>query len=367
MLSSIALPLGISFYTFQQIAFLVDNYRGEIPAYTFSDYTLFTVFFPKFVQGPIPYGKELIPQFNDSAKKKFSSDNFAKGLMIFSIGLGKKVLLADNFGKIVDYGFKALHSLNSFEALLTVLAYTLQIYLDFSGYCDMAVGVAQMLNIELPQNFNSPYKARSISEFWKRWHITLTRFLTKYIYIPLGGNRKGTLRTYVNILIVYLVSGMWHGVGLTFIVWGLMHGAATVFYRATKKRYDRIPHVLQWMLTFCFVSIAWVFFRAPDVLSAVNLLKQVVLGGWSFSINAELTETLLMPTLISIPSQVIPFVYVMIALFVGTMICCIRCKNSVQIAEKFRPTVPSLLLVYFLLVFGMLSLSGVGAFLYTNF
>lgn len=150
------MPLGISFYTFQQITFLVDNYRGEITSYTFTDYTLFTTFFPKFVQGPIPYWKELISQFNDVSKKKFSSDNFAKGLMIFSIGLGKKVLLADNFGKIVDYGFASIRSLNSFEALLTVLAYTLQIYLDFSGYCDMAVGTAQMINIELPQNFNSP-------------------------------------------------------------------------------------------------------------------------------------------------------------------------------------------------------------------
>lgn len=197
--------------------------------------------------------------------------------------------------------------------------------------------------------------------------MTLTRFLTKYIYIPLGGNRNGTLRTYVNILIVYLVSGMWHGVGFTFIVWGLMHGVATVLYRATKKEYDRIPCVFQWLLTFCFVSIAWVFFRAPDVSSAVNLLKQIVVGGWSFSINAELTETLLMPTLISIPSQVIPFVYVVTALFGGTMICSVCCRNSVQILEKFRPAIFNLALVYFLLVFGMLSLSSVGAFLYTNF
>lgn len=346
---------------------MVDNFRGEVPSYTFTDYTLFTTFFPKFVQGPIPYWNELIPQFNDVSKKKFISENFAKGLMIFAIGLGKKVLLADNFGKIVDYGFASIMSLNSFEALLTVLAYTLQIYLDFSGYCDMAVGAAQMVNIELPQNFNSPYKARNISDFWKRWHMTLTRFLTKYIYIPLGGNRKGTLRTYVNVLIVYSVSGMWHGVGFTFIVWGLMHGVATVLYRATKKEYDRIPGVFQWLLTFCFVSIAWVFFRAPDVSSAVSLLKQVIVGGGSFSINAELTETLLMPTLISIPSQVIPFVYVVTALFGGTMICSVCCRNSVQIFEKFRPTIFNLVLVYFLLVFGMLSLSGVGAFLYTNF
>ena len=238
---SILLPIGISFYTFQQIAFLVDNFRGEINGFGFLDYCLFSSFFPKLVQGPIPYHNELFGQFNDPLKKHFDFDNFSKGIYIFAIGLAKKVLVADVFGKIVDYGYGSIRSLNSFEALLTVLAYTLQLYFDFSGYCDMAQGVGNMLNIELPENFNSPYKAKNISDFWKRWHITLTRFLTKYIYIPLGGNRKGTIRTYINIIIVFLVSGIWHGAGITFIIWGLMHGIASAIYRVIKKPYDKLP------------------------------------------------------------------------------------------------------------------------------
>lgn len=363
----IALPVGLSFYTFQQIAFLVDNYRGEIPDYSLTDYTLFSVFFPKLVQGPIPYHSELLPQFASKEKKHFSADNFSRGLMLFSIGLGKKVLLADNFGKIVDYGFSSTGSLNSFEAVLTVLAYTLQIYLDFSGYCDMAAGSAKMLNIDLPVNFDSPYKALNISDFWKRWHITLTRFLTKYIYIPLGGNRKGAVRTYVNIIIVFLVSGLWHGVGLTFIIWGLLHGVASALYRLIKKGYDKIPGMIRWLVTFCFVNITWVFFRAPDLSSAEALLRRIFTGGWRFEINAELTETLLMPTLINVPSQIIPFVYVITALTVGTVVCCALCKNSNEIVKNFKPNFKTLIIAYLLLTFGILSLSGVGAFLYTNF
>lgn len=363
----ILFPVGISFYTFQQIAFQVDNYRGEISKYSSLDYILFTTFFPKMIQGPISYHSELFPQFNDIHRKRFSVENFSKGLMLFSLGLGKKVLLADNFGKIVDYGFSSISSLNSFEALLTVLAYTLQIYLDFSGYCDMAVGTAKMLNIDLPQNFNSPYKAKNISQFWKCWHMTLTRFLTKYIYIPLGGNRKGIARTCINIIIVYLISGIWHGTGYTFIIWGLMHGIATVLYRLFNKSYDYLPNAVQWLINFCFISVTWVFFRAPSVTSATKLLRQILVGGWKFAINAELTETLLMPTLINIPSQFLPFPIVITVLFIGTIWGCATFRNSNQMVEEFRPSFLNWCVTYFLLVIGILSLSGVSTFLYTNF
>lgn len=363
----ILLPVGVSFYTFQQIAFLVDNYRGEVNEYTFLDYALFTAFFPKLVQGPIPYHNELISQFNDFQKKQFSYENLSKGLMYFSIGLGKKVLLADNFGKIADYGFSNIFLLNSFEALLTILAYTFQIYLDFSGYSDMAVGVAKMLNINLPQNFNSPYKAKNISDFWKRWHMTLTRFLTKYVYIPLGGNRKRLVRTCINILIVYLVSGLWHGTGFTFIIWGGMHGIATIIYRLFKKYYDIIPETIQWLINFCFVSFTWVFFRAPSTDSAIELLHQVWNGGWKFAINAELTEAMLMPTLINIPSQIIPFVIVILVMYIGTIISMLVFKNSNEYMESFCPDFKNWIATYLLLIVGILSLSGVSTFLYANF
>ena len=240
-------PLGISFLTFQNIAYLVDSYRGETEAYSLFVFALFSAFFPKVAQGPICYHHELIPQF-ETAEQRLRFDNFSQGLYSFAIGLAKKVILAETLGKLVDFNHASLATLNSLEALLTVFAYSFQLYFDFSGYCDMAVGIAKLFNIDLPQNFNSPYKARSIDAFWKCWHITLTRFLTKYIYIPLGGNRKGKLRTYLNIMIVFLLSGIWHGVGLPFLLWGALHGLAQCLSRALKKAHFTPPKSLNMAL-----------------------------------------------------------------------------------------------------------------------
>ena len=197
----ILMPLGISFFTFQQISYLVDSSRGETKNYSFVDYALFVSFFPQLVAGPIVFHDEILPQFKDSLRKKINQGNIAKGLWIISVGLAKKVLIADVIAKGVNYGFENTDLLSTADAWLVVLCYTLQIYFDFSGYCDMAIGIAKMFNIDLPLNFNSPYKATSVTDFWKRWHMTLTRFLTKYLYIPLGGNRKGFARTLCNILI----------------------------------------------------------------------------------------------------------------------------------------------------------------------
>lgn len=364
---NVIMPLGISFYTFQQIAYLVDNYRGEVKACSFTEYMLFVSYFPKLVQGPIAYHDELIPQFRDESKKHFDFNQFSRGIALFALGLGKKVLLADSFGKIVDYGYSSIHALNSFEAMLTILGYALQLYLDFSGYCDMAMGVSGMLNIELPWNFNSPYKARNISEFWKCWHMTLTRFLTKYIYIPLGGNRKGVLRTYINIIIVYLVSGLWHGVGLTFIVWGLMHGLATVLYRMFKKQFDKIPGVIQWGMTFAFVNMTWVFFRAASVEDALRLIKRVLTGGFQFKIGPELEEILVKSALSGIPSALLPLEIVVLGAMVLAVLSCVFMKNCVERIKSFKPNFGWLFVTYILLVLSVLSLSGVTSFLYTNF
>lgn len=190
-LKTILLPLGISFFTFQQISFVIDAYKGEIPKYGFINYASFVTFFPQLIAGPIVTHDELIPQFMDESKKQFSWDNFAEGIYIFTFGLSKKVLLADTFGNAANWGFANAAGLDTTNAVLTMLSYTFQIYFDFSGYCDMAIGIGKMMNIDLPLNFNSPYKALTITEFWSRWHMTLTRFFTKYIYIPLGGNRGG--------------------------------------------------------------------------------------------------------------------------------------------------------------------------------
>ncbi len=361
----IIFPIGISFYTFQQIAFLVDTYRKEVPEYSLIEYFLFTAYFPKVIQGPIVYHNELMPEFKQKDKKKFDIECFSSGLMLFAIGLSKKVLIADNFGKIVDYGFGNIASLNSFEAVLVIFGYTLQIYFDFSGYCDMAVGISKMMNIDLPMNFNSPYKALNITDFWKRWHITLTRFLTKYIYIPLGGNRKGKYKTYLNIMIVFIISGIWHGAGYTFIIWGAIHGVANIVYRLTGKTYDKIPRFIQWFATFIFVSAAWVFFRAGSASEALSLFGRLFAGG--YGINAELAETLLQPTVINVFSQFLPFNIVATALFLAAIFTVAVLPNSSDIVKAFKPTFRNWAFTLFLLLVSILSISGVSTFLYSNF
>ena len=216
--ANLILPLGISFITFSQISFLVEEYR-DYSEVSIIDYAFYVLFFPKVTMGPIALSKDFIPQINDTVRKELDWDNISLGLLCFTFGLAKKVLIADLLAGYVGYAYDYIPILGMTNAWLAVLAYTLQIYFDFSGFCDMAQGIALMLNFDLPVNFNSPYRSLSISEFWDRWHITLTKFFTKYVYIPLGGNRKGTLRTYLNIIIVFLVSGIWHGSTINFVIW----------------------------------------------------------------------------------------------------------------------------------------------------
>ena len=363
------LPLGISFFTFQQVSYLIDSYKGTAKQYNLLDYSLFVTFFPQLIAGPIVLHSEVIPQFENEKNHKFNMDNFAKGLFVFARGLAKKVIVADNFGKVVTFGFANVSSLNSFESILAILSYTLQIYFDFSGYCDMASGIAYMFNIELPINFNSPYKAKNISEFWKRWHITLTRFLTNYIYIPLGGNRRGALRTYLNIFVVFVVSGIWHGAGYTFILWGTLHGVAMVIHRGFRKYFDKVPGAIMWIATFLFINITWVYFRADTVSSANMLLSRVFSGG--FSINAELTETLLNIIPVSIVANVLSFNgivnIIMIAFSLIFIAVCLFLPNVQEKSKIFTPTFKNLISTGFLLVWSILSLSGVSTFLYFNF
>lgn len=213
VLNNVALPLGISFFTFQQLSYVIDSYKRTVPRYNILDYALFVTFFPQLIAGPIVLHSEIVPQFADEKNRKFSFDNFAPGLYAFALGLFKKVIIADTFGAAVEAGFAAAQSLNTAEAWFVAVGYTLQLYFDFSGYCDMATGVGLMFNIKIPLNFNSPYKSMNIREFWQRWHMTLSRFLTTYIYFPLGGSRRGMARTCVNLMIVFLASGLWHGAG----------------------------------------------------------------------------------------------------------------------------------------------------------
>lgn len=290
----IIVPLGISFYTFMQIAYLVDCYREDNKYdYTLVEYATYMTFFPKIAMGPIVLHSDIIPQFRDKAKKQVNYDNLSSGLYAFALGLAKKVLLADVLAQFVDLGYfyEELYFLNSATAILVIVSYTLQLYFDFSGYCDMAMGIARMLNIELPYNFNSPYKARSISEFWERWHITLTRFFTQYVYIPLGGSRKGKIRTYLNTMIIFLLSGLWHGADWTFIMWGALHGALMTIEKMGKdlsckiyKTYKisgKILGCIRWAVTFFTINVLWVFFRAGNMNFASLIFKGIAKGGWN--------------------------------------------------------------------------------------
>ncbi len=290
-LRNIVLPLGISFYTFQQMSFVIDSYWKKMGAYSFLDYCLFVSFFPQLVAGPIVLHQEMIPQFQDIRNRKVRFENLLPGMEYFMIGFAKKVLVADAFARICDAGYDNLLELNSLSAVLTIAAFTLQIYFDFSGYCDMAVGLGRLFNIHIPVNFQSPYKAVTISDFWKRWHMTLTRFLTAYLYIPLGGNRKGLLRTCVNTMIVFTVFGLWHGAAWTYVLWGVFHGMAMVVSRVGKKWLERVPKWLLWLGTFSFVNVAWFFFRAEYFRQPWRLLGRL-LGGGSGRVHTAITTAL---------------------------------------------------------------------------
>lgn len=272
----LVLPLAISFFTFQQIAYLVDSYRKETTEYNFLNYMLFVTFFPQLIAGPIVHHKEMMPQFARTANLVKNYRHLTLGLCIFAIGLFKKVILADTFAGTANAGFDGGEPLFFFDAWATSLSYTFQLYFDFSGYTDMAIGIALLFNIKLPRNFNSPYKALSIQDFWRRWHITLSRFLRDYLYIPLGGSHNGTARTSINLFTTFLLGGLWHGASWMFVLWGALHGGALVGYRLWQRLPYSLPTWLAWLLTFNFINVTWVFFRAEDISSAARVLAGMV-------------------------------------------------------------------------------------------
>ncbi|WP_246844088.1 MBOAT family protein [Hydrocoleum sp. CS-953] len=271
----IILPLAISFYTFTQIAYLVDAYRGETREtnYDLLTYSFFVVFFPQLIAGPILRHDELIPQFRQLRNFIFSQKNMALGLSLFSLGLCKKVLIADTISPWVALAFNNASELSFIEAWVGALSYTFQLYFDFSGYSDMAIGLGLMFNIRLPINFNSPYKATSISDFWRRWHITLSNFLRDYLYIPLGGSRRGEVRRYSNLLTTMLLGGLWHGAGWTYVIWGGLHGTYLCINHGWRKLNIPMPKVLAWVITFVAVIVSWVLFRAQNIQDGLEILQ----------------------------------------------------------------------------------------------
>lgn len=267
------LPLGISFFTFTQIAYLVDSYRGEAREYDFLNYALFVTFFPHLIAGPILHHGEMMSQFKSRWTLVMRYRHIALGLFIFSIGLFKKVVIADTFAVWANAGFEGGETLDFFSAWATSLSYTFQLYFDFSGYCDMAIGSALLFNIWMPINFNSPYQALDIQDFWRRWHMTLSRYLRDYLYIPLGGNRCSTPRVYLNLMATFILGGLWHGASWMFVLWGAFHGAALVAHRVWSGFGLRMPKAMAWLLTFNFINLTWIFFRADTLESALRIIR----------------------------------------------------------------------------------------------
>ena len=307
--SNIILPLGISFFTFTQIAFLVDTYQGKVKEYNFIHYVLFVTYFPHLIAGPVLHHKEMMPQFARPSTYRINWEHVATGLMLFTLGLCKKTLWADPIAAYTDGIFAGVASGMTptlYEAWCGALAYTLQIYFDFSGYTDMALGIALMFGIKLPINFDSPYKATSIIEFWRRWHMTLSRFLRDYLYIPLGGNRKGKSRRYLNMMATMLLGGLWHGAGWTFVIWGALHGLyLTINHLWREAIADKLPRLLpRWLaalsggtLTFIAVVVAWVVFRAADMTQATTMLKAMAgISYYPVTFSEVLTGKLLLTT-----------------------------------------------------------------------
>ncbi len=286
VVAGVILPLGISFFTFTQIAFLVDAARGEAREYSFLHYCLFVTFFPHLIAGPILHHREMMPQFGLPELGRLEGENFAVGSTIFAIGLFKKIMLADQVAVYASPVFAAAQAgdaVTMLQAWQAALAYTLQIYFDFSGYSDMAIGLARLFGIRLPLNFASPYRARNIIDFWRRWHMTLSRFLRDYLYIPLGGNRRGAARRYVNLMIVMLLGGLWHGAAWTYVIWGGLHGVYLVVNNLWQRVWGSEPRSVWtgWasrLTTVLGVVVAFVFFRADSVGAALNVLAGM--GGW---------------------------------------------------------------------------------------
>ena len=385
-LPHILLPLALSFVTFQQIAFLCDCYNAKNKddiSIDFIDYALFILFFPQLIAGPIVHHREMMPQFSKILKNKslIAYEYMAKGLFIFSIGLFKKVCIADSFAKWADTGFGVVesgYSLNTIESWATSLSYTFQLYFDFSGYCDMAIGLGLLFGIMLPANFNSPYKALNITDFWRRWHITLGRFLKNYLYIPLGGNKNNKYRndkncmfinkilTLRNLFIVAFISGIWHGAGYGFVIWGILHGIAMITHRTyrfilesknlTKAKFlqSRFYKLLCLFITFNFVNIAWIFFRSENVGGAIRLLEGMINPLDTNQITKAINNINMIGNMTFI---IVAFIIVF------------AFKNSIDLINDFKPKLKILIassMMFYISIF-TISMSKITKFLYFNF
>ncbi|MHD0314096.1 MBOAT family O-acyltransferase [Fusobacterium varium] len=363
----ILLPLGISFFTFQQLSFIIDSYNEKSMKYDFLSYCLFVTFFPQLIAGPIVLPNEMLPQFEDKRNKLINYENMNRGLYMFSIGLAKKVIIADTIANFANAGFDKMETLNIIEAWMTSISYTLQLYFDFSGYCDMAMGIALMFNIVLPLNFNSPYKSTNIQEFWKRWHMTLGRFMTNYLYIPLGGNRLGERKTLRNLFIVFMTSGIWHGAGWNFVIWGCLHGICILIHRVWKNSGRKMNKLLGWFITINLVNIFWVFFRAETLNGALKVLKGMFNYKSLITVVLEMEQKNNLMRIYQEIKDIFGANEIDIAILLFATIIIFLLNNTFNIVNSLKINIKNCFIVAFFFSISICYFNGISNFLYFNF
>lgn len=384
-LKHIILPLGISFFTFQQLSFVIDRYKKTASHYKLIDYISFITFFPQLVAGPIVLHSELVPQFQDENVKQFDKESLADGICIFTVGLAMKVLIADNLGSLVDFSFGNIEALDSFAAFIAAVAFALELYFDFAGYSNMAIGIGKMFRIELPDNFNRPFHCSNNKDTWKCWHITLGRFFRQYVYFPLGGSRKGLIMTLVNTMIVFTLSGLWHGADWTFVLWGVMHGLGICINVLWNKFIEKIRvslKFLTWRITkiiaitgnFLFFSLSMVFFRSDNIADAVAYFKRLF-GGINYYyirvIATSIDYTELYPVMKALEMKIgnnINYVYlILLALLLLFSIFLSQIKPYRERLLNREKNGKYAFLISLLFAWCIVSFSGVSQFLYFNF
>ncbi|WP_207680619.1 MBOAT family O-acyltransferase [Desulfonema magnum] len=345
----IVLPIGISFFTFQLIAYLIDSYRCKTKGYSFLNYLLFITFFPQLIVGPIVHHRDVVPQYEDPNTSELNYKNISMGIFLFSIGCAKKILIADPLTSWAQPAFSHAQELTMLESWFSSISYTLSYYFDLSGYADMAIGLGSMFNIKIPINFNSPYKARNFADYWRRWHMTLSRFLGDYIFRSIFHKGDSARKFYFAIFITFLVSGFWHGAGWTFVVWGIFNGIFVIFAHAMTRANKRLPFFLAWFLTFSGVVLVRILFVSASFGDAIYVVKTL----FDFS-NLQFS---------GIPyASVGQLIYIAIGFFIVFFL-----PNSMEIKEKFRPNLKFAVFSAILLIFSMLNMSNVGDFLYFQF
>lgn len=368
--ASIILPLGLSFYTLQQIGFLVDSYEGLAEEKSFLDYTVFVSFFPQLVSGPIVHYEHLMPQIENPDNKKFNLNQFSLGIFLFCVGLTKKVLISSAFSDWARPGFDEAQTLDFLAAWKTSLSYTFQLYFDFSGYTDMALGIGHMFNVKLPQNFNSPFRSKTVIEFWTRWHMTLTQFITTYIFTPIvrAMPKINFRNTMIATFLAMFIAGVWHGAGWTFVVYGALHGTALVVNHIRKKKKKKLP---DWLAVFCcfnFVNLTFVIFRAKDLGDAWKVLKGMM-GASGFIVPKIGIKSVgaLKDFGFKMGSYLYPDDYLLIVMMLGTFYVTYKVKNSLQMENEFTPKTKYALLTGIAFVVCLFGMNRITEFIYFKF